>query len=59
MYNGQILETQGMKLVSQVELTLLKTCKRMADSALKMECAYCYAMYETSDFYEHILLEHP
>lgn len=31
----------------------------MADSAIRMECAICFCTYETADFYDHLLADHP
>jgi hypothetical protein len=30
----------------------------MADSALRMECSHCLNMYDTVDFYDHLISEH-
>ena len=47
-----------MKQITQMEFTLLKTCQRMADQAIRMECSTCFQVFETGDFYDHIIQEH-
>ncbi|CDW83112.1 UNKNOWN [Stylonychia lemnae] len=50
---------QMMKTIPQLEYTLLKTCQRMADSAIRMECGLCFQVFETPDFDIHIMQDHP
>ena len=38
------------------EFDLLKSCQKIIDAASTMKCIKCDLIYDTTDFYDHIIV---
>jgi hypothetical protein len=50
-------EDDKLVQIPNSELDLLLSCQKIIDAAQSMKCIECHTVFQTTDFYDHIIVQ--